>query len=127
MTIEQNVELPLIYQSKSKVERKEKVESALKKVDLWDRRTHTPNQVSGGQQQRAAIPRAIVTEPTLILADEPTGNLDTKTGHRILEIFDELNADGRTIVLITHDKETAGKTNRQISIIDGKMTEGILW
>ena len=127
MTVEENVELPLIYQGIPQNARKEKVRTALEKVDLWDRRTHTPNKISGGQQQRAAIARAIVTEPSLILADEPTGNLDTKTGKRILEIFGDLHKDGKTIVLITHDKETAAATNRQLSIIDGKMTEGMIW
>jgi putative ABC transport system ATP-binding protein len=127
MTIEENIELPLIYQGVSQGERKERVRDALEKVELWDRRSHTPNKISGGQQQRTAIARAIVTEPSLILADEPTGNLDTKTGRKILDIFNGLYEEGKTIVLITHDKDTAATTKRQMSIIDGKMTEGMIW
>jgi putative ABC transport system ATP-binding protein len=127
MTIAENVELPLIYRGIPVQERKDKVKEALEKVELWDRRNHTPNKVSGGQQQRAAIARAIVTEPALILADEPTGNLDTKTGTKILDIFEGLHSEGSTIVLITHDRSTAEKTGRQISIIDGKISEGTVW
>lgn len=127
MTIEENIELPLIYKGVPQAERKERVRAALEKVELWDRRSHTPNKISGGQQQRTAIARAIVTEPSLILADEPTGNLDTKTGRKILDIFNDLYEEGKTIVLITHDKDTATSTKRQISIVDGKMTEGMIW
>ena len=127
MTVEENVELPLVYQGISPGARKEKVKSALEKVGLWERRSHTPNQISGGQQQRTAIARAIVTNPSLILADEPTGNLDTKTGNKILEIFNNLYEEGKTIVLITHDKKIAEATKRQLSMVDGKMTEGMIW
>lgn len=125
MSIEENIELPLIYQGIPQKKRHEMVEAALEKVGLLDRRKHTPNKISGGQQQRAAIARAIVTEPSLILADEPTGNLDSKTGKEIMDLFLKLNQEGRTIVLITHDKDTAEKTNRQVQIRDGELTEGI--
>ncbi|MDR0357643.1 MAG: ABC transporter ATP-binding protein [Clostridiales Family XIII bacterium] len=119
MTIEENVELPLIYQGVPARDRKERVENALERVGLADRRKHTPNSISGGQQQRAAISRAIVTDPTLLLADEPTGNLDSKTGESIMELFRELNASGKTIVLITHDDLVASRTSRTIRLMDG--------
>ncbi|MDR1028754.1 MAG: ABC transporter ATP-binding protein [Clostridiales Family XIII bacterium] len=121
MTLEENVELPLIYQGVSPHVRRERVGAALERVGLSNRRKHTPNSISGGQQQRAAIARALVTEPALILADEPTGNLDSKTGESILELFRELNASGKTIVLITHDNHIAGETGRTIRIMDGRI------
>jgi len=123
MTIQENVELPLIYQGVRGGERKARVQEALEKVSLWERRRHTPNKVSGGQQQRAAIARAIVTQPALILADEPTGNLDSATGGDIMGIFASLHAEGRTIVLITHDSEVAQQAKRTIRIKDGKILE----
>jgi putative ABC transport system ATP-binding protein len=122
MTIAENIELPLIYQGIKAQARKPLVENALEKVGLADRRKHTPNSVSGGQQQRVAIARALVTEPSLILADEPTGNLDSHTGAEIMELLHELNASGRTIVLITHDSNVAAQTNRTISIMDGQVS-----
>ena len=121
MSIAENVELPLIYQGLKAARRKPLVEAALERVGLSDRRRHTPNSVSGGQQQRAAIARALVTEPSLILADEPTGNLDSRTGGEIMELLHELNASGRTIVLITHDNHIAAQTGRTISIMDGRV------
>jgi putative ABC transport system ATP-binding protein len=125
MTIEENIELPLIYQGIKQSVRKKLVAEALEQVQLTDRRKHTPNSISGGQQQRAAVARAIVTDPALILADEPTGNLDSKTGEEIMKLFVDLNAAGRTIVLITHDNGVAEQTNRTLRIKDGQLTEGI--
>jgi putative ABC transport system ATP-binding protein len=121
MTIAENVELPLLYRGTKASERRELVHEALAQVGLWERRSHRPNSVSGGQLQRAAIARAIVTRPTLLLGDEPTGNLDSRTGHEIMELFCELNAQGRTIVLITHDQSIAKRTKRVVHIRDGKV------
>jgi putative ABC transport system ATP-binding protein len=123
MTIEENVELPLIYRGVRASERRRLVSGALEQVGLADRRKHTPNSVSGGQQQRAAIARAIVTNPALILADEPTGNLDSRTGKGIMALFSELNAAGRTIVLITHDASVAEQTRRIIRLADGRVAD----
>jgi putative ABC transport system ATP-binding protein len=121
MTIEENVELPLIYRGVRPSERRRLVSAALEQVGLTERRKHTPNSVSGGQQQRAAIARAIVTNPALILADEPTGNLDSRTGRDIMALFAELNAAGRTIVLITHDADVAEQTQRTVRLADGRV------
>lgn len=123
LTAEENVELPLIYQGVKKAERAERVLAALKRVDLAHRANHFPTELSGGQQQRVAIARAIVTRPSLILADEPTGNLDSKTTREIMEIFHELHRQGNTIVLITHDDTVAEQSQRQVHILDGKLTE----
>ena len=123
LTAEENVELPLIYQGLKKPERMERVEKALKRVGLTNRAHHFPTELSGGQQQRVAIARAIATEPSLILADEPTGNLDSKTTIEIMEIFHELHEQGNTIVLITHDDSVADQAARKIYIKDGQVTE----
>ncbi len=123
LTAEENVELPLIYQGVPKAERKARVERALAKVDLENRAKHLPTELSGGQQQRVAIARAIVTNPKLILADEPTGALDSKTTLEIMNIFHDLHAQGNTIVLITHDNDIANQASRIIHILDGKLTE----
>lgn len=123
LTAEENVELPLIYQGVKKAERAERALAALKRVDLAHRANHFPTELSGGQQQRVAIARAIVTRPSLILADEPTGNLDSKTTREIMEIFHELHRQGNTIVLITHDDTVAEQSQRQVHILDGKLTE----
>jgi len=123
MTAEENVELPLIYQGVSSSERKARVAEALEKVDLYGRRRHTPNQMSGGQQQRVAIARAMAARPSIILADEPTGNLDQATGRQIMGIFRELHEQGNTIVLITHDEHVAKQADRSIEIMDGKVRE----
>ena len=123
LTAEENVELPLIYQKVPRSERKERVEAALARVNLQKRAKHLPTELSGGQQQRVAIARAIVTKPSLILADEPTGNLDTKTTIEIMDIFHELHAGGNTIVLITHDDEVARQASRIVRIKDGTLSE----
>ena len=123
LTAEENVELPLIYQKLSKDDRKVRVEDAFEKVGLSDRRRHKPHELSGGQQQRVAIARAIAARPSLFLADEPTGNLDSVTGREIMEIFKELNGEGKTIVLITHDDEVAGQAGRRIRILDGQVSK----
>jgi len=123
MTAEENVELPLIYQGIGKNERRARVKEALEKVDLYDRRTHTPGQLSGGQQQRVAIARAMASRPSLFLADEPTGNLDQATGAQIMNMFRELHEQGNTIVLITHDDNVAKQADRSIRIMDGIVTE----
>ena len=123
LTAEENVELPLIYQGLPKPERAERVQEALERVGLAKRAKHLPTELSGGQQQRVAIARAIATRPKLILADEPTGALDSKTGQEIIDIFHELHAQGNTIVLITHDPNVAKQAARSIHILDGRISE----
>lgn len=114
-----NVELPLIYAGTSKEERKERAIQALKKVGLEDRMDHRPNELSGGQRQRVAVARALVTNPSIILADEPTGNLDTKTGEDIMALFEHLYNQGNTIILVTHEEYIAEHANRIIRLRDG--------
>ena len=123
LTAEENVELPLIYQGIKKEERTERVAAALERVKLGKRANHFPTELSGGQQQRVAIARAIVTRPSLILVDEPTGNLDSKTTVEIMDIFHELHSQGNTIVLITHDDSVAAQAGRRVRILDGHLTE----
>ena len=123
LTAWENVELPLIYQKVPRSERQTRVKAALERVGLANRATHLPTELSGGQQQRVAIARAIVTNPKLILADEPTGALDSKTSQEIIDIFHELHEQGNTIVLITHDKDVAKQAGRSIHILDGQITE----
>ncbi|MDD3213178.1 MAG: ABC transporter ATP-binding protein [Eubacteriales bacterium] len=118
-----NVELPLIYAGVRPKERARRAEEMLVKVGLQDRIHHRPNMLSGGQQQRVAIARALVTNPTLLLADEPTGALDQTTGQQIMELFQELNNDGHTIIMITHDLHVARHAKRVVNIIDGELTE----
>ncbi|OPF52002.1 macrolide ABC transporter ATP-binding protein [Clostridium baratii] len=120
----ENVELPLIYRGISSSERKKRAIEALKKVGLENRKNHLPTQLSGGQQQRVAIARAIVTDPEILLCDEPTGALDTKTSKEIMELIKDLNKEGRTIVMITHDLNVASQAKRQIRIKDGTLYEG---
>lgn len=123
LTAEENIELPLIYQRLTKKERKKRVNDALKLMKLDNRGLHRPSELSGGQQQRIAIARAIAARPPLILADEPTGNLDSRTGDEIMQIFHELHDRGNTIVLITHDENVAKQASRSIRILDGRVTE----
>lgn len=123
LTALENVELPLIYRGVGKRKRLQLAEDALTKVGLKERMEHRPAEMSGGQQQRVAIARAIVTNPKLILADEPTGALDSKTSQEIIDIFHELHSQGNTIVLITHDNDVAKQASRAIHILDGRITE----
>lgn len=117
----ENVELPLIYQGAGSKERHDRAEKALRDVGLEDRMHHTPFELSGGQQQRVAIARALVTKPPVILADEPTGNLDSRTGEEVLQILKDLHSKGNTIILITHDMHVAQQAKRVIRIMDGKI------
>ena len=123
LTAEENVELPLIYQGLPRQERAQRVQEALERVGLTKRAKHLPTELSGGQQQRVAIARAIATRPKLILADEPTGALDSKTSQEIIDIFHELHTQGNTIVLITHDPNVAKQAARSIHILDGRISE----
>jgi|TARA_Y100001934_G_scaffold243189_1_gene299578 putative ABC transport system ATP-binding protein len=117
----QNVEVPLIYSSLGRKERLERAEEALHIVGLQDRMTHKPNELSGGQRQRVAIARALVNKPSIILADEPTGNLDSKSGNEILKFFSKLHKDGNTIIMVTHEESVAKLSKRRIDIFDGKI------
>jgi putative ABC transport system ATP-binding protein len=123
MTAAENVELPLIYQRIPAARRKEMVEEALNQVQLYDRRNHKPTELSGGQQQRVAIARALAAQPSLFLADEPTGALDSRTSEEILDLFHELHEQGNTIVIITHDEDVANQAERKVRIKDGKVSE----
>ncbi len=118
-----NVELPLVYRGVSKNERKQLAMEALKSVGLEDRMKHKPNEMSGGQQQRVAVARAVAAKPPIILADEPTGNLDTKSTQEIMEILKELHRSGRTVIIITHDEEIDSLAHRVIRILDGRIEE----
>ena len=117
----QNVEVPLIYSPLGRKERLERAEEALHIVGLQDRMTHKPNELSGGQRQRVAIARALVNKPSIILADEPTGNLDSKSGNEILKFFSKLHKDGNTIIMVTHEESVAKLSKRRIDIFDGKI------
>ena len=116
-----NVELPLIYGGIGSTERKKLARAAIERVGLMDRIHHKPNELSGGQRQRVSIARALVTQPSILLADEPTGNLDTKTGDEIMMLFDKLHKEGNTIILVTHEEEIAIHAHRRIRLRDGKM------
>ena len=117
----ENVELPLIYQGVKASQRRERIQDAMERVSLWERRDHKPTEMSGGQQQRVAIARAIATRPPIIMADEPTGALDSKTGRHVLEILRELNGEGSTIILITHDDGIASQARRRVRLSDGRI------
>lgn len=119
MTALDNVALPLMYAGYGRSERRKMAEEALKRVELGDRLDHRPNQLSGGQRQRVAIARAIVTQPAMVLADEPTGNLDSRVGSEIVKLFERLNSEGVTMVVITHERSLAEKARRQVEIVDG--------
>lgn len=119
-----NVALPMIYAGVNKVKRLERAKEMLERVGLESRMSYRPNQLSGGQQQRVAIARAIAANPTILLADEPTGALDQKTGAQIVELFHQLNQEGRTIIIITHDENIAKQAGRIVRILDGVLTEG---
>lgn len=121
LTAYENVELPLIYQGLPASKRRAQVLEALNQVGLKDRMHHRPNELSGGQQQRVAVARALATRPTLILADEPTGNLDSKTGKEIMTLIKKLHQEGNGIVLITHDQDVANQAERRVRIVDGKI------
>ncbi len=118
-----NVELPLIYKGSSKKEREAKTLKALEMVEMLDRKNHRPSELSGGERQRIAIARALVNEPSLLLADEPTGNLDSKTGHEILTLFRKIHEQGNTIIIVTHDRDIAQQAQRIIYIRDGKIVK----
>lgn len=124
MTALQNVELPLIYSKLSITERKKRAKQMLERVGLGDKIKNLPNQLSGGQQQRVAIARALVAKPSILLADEPTGALDQKTGAQVMQLFEDLNKEGSTIIMITHDEHIARHAKRVVKILDGYLTEG---
>jgi putative ABC transport system ATP-binding protein len=123
LTAIENVELPLVYQGINQKERYRRSVEALEAVGLGERVHHTPNELSGGQQQRVAIARALVSKPPILLADEPTGNLDSKSGVEIMKIMHDLHESGNTVILITHDNNIAMQANRVVRIIDGKISE----
>ncbi|MDR1171930.1 MAG: ABC transporter ATP-binding protein [Bacteroidales bacterium] len=121
LTVFENIELPLLYMRISKEERRRKVDAALERMQITHRAKHFPQQLSGGQQQRVAIARAVVANPQLILADEPTGNLDSKTGREVMNLLKELNAEGTTVVMVTHSEENAREAHRTIRMLDGQV------
>jgi putative ABC transport system ATP-binding protein len=118
-----NVALPLRYGGVGRNERRDRARTVLERVGLGDRVAHRPNQLSGGQRQRVAIARALVNDPDLLLADEPTGNLDSKVGQEILDLFEELHASGRTVVMVTHEPSVAARARRLIRVVDGEIVE----
>ena len=123
LTAAENVTLPMVFNRGVDTGRRERAEQLLDRVGLGDRLDHRPNELSGGQRQRVAISRALVNEPSLVLADEPTGNLDTDTGGAIMALFEELNAEGRTILMVTHERHIAEYADRIVHLVDGKIEE----
>ncbi|MBT6236448.1 MAG: ABC transporter ATP-binding protein [Bacteroidetes bacterium] len=117
----ENVALPLVYAGVGKKERLERAQVVLEKVGLGDRGDHKPNELSGGQRQRVAIARALINNPSIVLADEPTGNLDSKSSYEIMQLFDEIHAEGNTVVMVTHEEDIAEYAKRTIRMIDGKL------
>jgi putative ABC transport system ATP-binding protein len=120
-TAQHNVEMPLIYAGKSRKIRQQKAVDVLTRVGLADRMTHRPSELSGGQRQRVAIARALVTDPSILLADEPTGNLDSTTAHELMSLFDQIHAAGHTIILVTHDDNIGEHADRVVTLLDGKI------
>jgi len=121
LDIAANVELPLIYRNMPAAQRKKSVEEILRRFGLWERRKHKPSEISGGQKQRVAIARALVKKPAIILADEPTGNLDSHTTEEILKVLDEIHREGNTILVITHEHDVAARAQRTIRLVDGEV------
>ena len=126
ITVTKNVELPLLYAGISAKERHKKIESILERVGLGHRKTHRPNELSGGEMQRVAVARALINDPEVVFADEPTGNLDSKTGKEIMSLFNDLAKEGNTIILVTHDAVVANYAKRQLKMLDGKIIEEVL-
>ena len=125
LNVEENIELPLLYMSLPKSERKKRIQEAMDRMVISHRAKHFPAQLSGGQQQRVAIARAVVSRPSLILADEPTGNLDSKNGHEVMELLSELHKDGTTIVMVTHSQKDAMYADRIVNLFDGQVVEKV--
>ena len=125
LNVYENIELPLLYMGVPKEERKQRVEEAMKRMDIAHRVKHFPQQLSGGQQQRVAIARAVVANPKIILADEPTGNLDSKNGKEVMELLTQLNKEGTTVVMVTHSQHDAGYATRTINLFDGQVVNTV--
>ena len=125
LNVYENIELPLLYMGVPKEERKKRVEEAMERMDIAHRVKHFPQQLSGGQQQRVAIARAVVANPKLILADEPTGNLDSKNGKEVMELLTQLNKEGTTVVMVTHSQHDAGYATRTINLFDGQVVNEV--
>lgn len=121
LTVMANVELPLIYNNTPRIERKQRVREILEKFGLWDRRLHKPNEISGGQKQRVAIARALVKNPSIVFADEPTGNLDSNTSDEIMNVFKKISSEGNTIIMITHELDIAEHAVRKLRLVDGQI------
>jgi putative ABC transport system ATP-binding protein len=125
LNVEENIELPLLYMGLPKAERQRRIQDAMERMNIGHRAKHFPAQLSGGQQQRVAIARAVVCQPSLILADEPTGNLDSKNGHEVMELLSELHKEGTTIVMVTHSQKDATYADRIVNLFDGQVVEKV--